>query len=307
MNKIEDVLNNKKGFAVFPIVCADHCAHLSKMDFVEMAHSGEKLAEVIEYGYRLYQYDMVLVFVDAYVEAQAMGCEIEFVPYPRLKSDTHGLKRMQTDTNRTGEIIKAAKILKKKVDVPVFVSIKGPFTLAAFLAGLDEFLKMLIRDPEKAQAIIKQALDFQLAYLERLLEVDADIFIGDPIASASVISPRSFERFALPALKTLMGKIKDQGHVGGIHICGETGPIATALDECRVDILSIEDITVPTKTLKMGGVSTSTILGGDRSAIESEVEAALREPYLIVSTSCDVPVETPVENIKAMIEYARNS
>lgn len=307
MNRIEEVLDRKRKFAVFPIVCTDHCAHLSKMDFVEMAHSGEKLAEVIEYGYRLYQYDMVLVFVDAYVEAQAMGCAIEFVPYPRLKADATRLLRMQTDADRTGEVIKAAKILKQQVDVPVFVSIKGPFTLAGFLTGLDEFLKMLIRDPEAAQTIIKEALDFQLAYLERLLEVDADIFIGDPIASASVISPRSFERFALPALKVLMGRIKDRRRIGGLHICGETGPIATALDECRADILSIEDITVPTKTLKMGGVSTATILGGDRPAIEAEVAAALREAHLVVSTSCDVPVETPADNIKAMIEFARKS
>jgi len=256
-----------------------------------------------------------LVFCDAYVEAQAMGCEIEFVPYPRLlgSAPPHpslplrwGGKK-EGGIDRTGEVIKAGKIIKQRVDAPVFVSIKGPFTLAAFLYGIEDFLKLLLKDERKARDILCQALEFQVGYLERLLDIQANIFIGDPLASASVISPTSFEQFALPALKALMGRVKNRGHIGGIHICGETGPIAAALDECGADILSIEDITVPTKTLKMGGVSTSTVLSGDRHAIESEVEAALREPYLIVSTSCDVPVETPVENIKAMIEYARNS
>lgn len=307
MNRIKEVLSKKCRFAAFPIVCADHCAHLLKMDFVEVARDGGQLARVIENAYRLYQYDMILIFCDAYVEAEAMGCEIEFTPYPRLKADANRLRRMQTDRDRTNEIVKAAEILKQKVDVPVFVSIKGPFTLAAFLAGLDDFLKMLVRNPDQADEFINRALSFQFEYLERLMAVGVDIFIGDPIASASVISPRSFERFAMPALKALLDRTRAGGHTGGIHICGDTGPIAAALDECGADILSIEDITVPTKALKMGGVSTSTILDGDRHAIKSEVEAALREPYLIVSTSCDVPVETPVENIKAMIEYARNS
>jgi uroporphyrinogen decarboxylase len=305
MNKIEEVLNKKRRFVVFPIVCADHCAHLLKMDLAEVAHDGEKLAAAIEHAYRLYRYDMVLIFCDAYVEAEAMGCEIEFTPYPRIRSDARGSRRMQPATDRTGEIVKAARILKERVDVPVFVSIKGPFTLAAFLAGLDDFLKLLVRDPDRAAAGIDEALRFQLAYVDRLLGVGVDIFVGDPIASGSVIAPRSFERFALPALKTLMTRIKGRGRIGGIHICGDTRSIAAALDECRADILSVEEMTIPARTLKMGGVSTATILSGDRQAIENEIDAALREPYLIVSTSCDVPVATPAENIKAMVDYAR--
>ena len=314
MDRIRAVLSKQDRVAVFPIVGMDHAARLSNLDFAEVAHDGVKIAHCVEHAFKTYQYDMALIFVDAYVEAEAMGCKVGFSPDARLLSPAPAYSgaaskpedRPTTIGDRTGEVIKAAAILKAQVDVPVFVSIKGPFTLAAFLTGLDDFLKLLIRDPGRAYEIIDDALGFQLSYLERLLAVGVDIFVGDPVASGSVISPKTFQQLARPVLRTLMERIKGRGQIGGIHICGETRSIADPLDECGADILSVEDITIPTKTLKMGGVSTETVLHRGRAAIEEEVRAAQRQDRLILATSCDVPVETPAANIKAMVEFARS-
>ena len=78
MNRIEEVIKRKKRYAVFPIVGADHCAHLLNKNFKSVATNGKILAEVLEYGYNLYRYDMVLIFSDPYVEAETMGCKIEY-------------------------------------------------------------------------------------------------------------------------------------------------------------------------------------------------------------------------------------
>jgi len=299
MDNIIKVINKERKTAVFPIVCADHCAHLLNMDLAEVARDGVKLARVLEFGYQLYQYDMVLVFSDPYVEAQALGCPVKFSPAPTLLGP-----RSNKMLDRTDEIIKAAEILKRKVDVPVFVSIKGPFSLASFLTGMESFLKDLIAAPKKAEAVINQALEFQLSYLERLLKIGANIFLGDPVASSSVISPILFERFAFKPLQILIEKIKENGLIAGVHVCGETKPIIPMLDELGADILSIEDITPKTRTLKMGGVATDTILSGNETRIKSEIKQARNEPYLILATSCDVPATTDSKNIKLMMELA---
>ncbi len=313
-NKILDVINRQRHFAIFPIVCADHCAHLLKMNFAEVAYDGEKIAQVLEYGYNFYQYDMVLVFVDPYVEAEALGCKVEFNPYPRLLRSSELIGKnfikgahFNSSKNRTGEIIKAAKILKNRIDVPVFVSIKGPFSLASFIAGIDSFLRMLLKDEKKAKTIIDLALQFQLDYLERLFSIGVNIFIGDPLASCSVISSKIFEQFAFEPIRRLVNKIKEKGFTVGIHICGETKPILSMLDSLNADILSIEDIRPETKTLKMGGVKTDTILNGDQEKIKYEIKEALKHPYLILSTSCDVPIETKPESIKAIIAFQKRS
>ncbi|GAI47362.1 unnamed protein product [marine sediment metagenome] len=97
---------------------------------------------------------------------------------------------------------------------------------------------------------------------------------------------------------------KEKGALSGIHICGDTAPLIPQLDTLGADILSIEDITLNAQTVKMGGVSTTTILHGNSTAIREEVSRALQEPRLILSTSCDVPVETNPDNIKEMIGWA---
>lgn len=300
MNRITSVINKDSHFAVFPIVCVDHCAHISNMKFSDVAADGEKIAQVLLHGFHCYQYDMVLLFLDAYIEAQALGCPVRFTPFPTLLGS-----RSIDGFDRTNEIIKAAQILMKRIKVPLFVSIKGPFTLASFLTGMQDFLKMTLKNPKHAKEIIEQALDFQMKYLERLLDIGVNIFIGDPVASATVISPSVFRDFAYEPLKVLVTRVRERGCFSGIHICGDTAPLIPILDTLGTDILSIEDITIKSTTLKMGGVSTSTILRGSPAEIRAEMEIALQEPRLILSTSCDVPVETNPDNIKKMIGWAR--
>ncbi len=300
VNKISAVIDHKIKSAVFPLVCADHCAHLLNYRFSEVVTNGQKLAEVLLHGYRLYRYDMVLVFSDPYVEAQALGCPITLDPYPTLLGP-----KSRDRFNRTLEIAKAAQILRNEIDGPVFVSIKGPFSLAAFLGGIEQFLKTVLKNEKLAFALLNEAVQFQKRYLDRLLQSGVNIFIGDPLASSSVISPAIFSKFALEPIKTLVKKIKEQGVIAGIHICGNTKPIMTALDAIGADILSIEDVRMKTRTIRMGGVSTHTILHGNARSITAEVKQAFDSSPLIFSTSCDVPPQTDPENIKTMIRVAR--
>jgi len=300
VDDIKAVIQRTKKHAVFPLVCADHCAWLLKKKFSDVAHDPEQLAAALEYGLNLYGYDAVMVFVDAYVEAQAMGCPLRFDPYPRLEGP-----RSAIHVDRTGIIIDAAILLRHRVSVPVFVSIKGPFSLASFLSGVENFLKMILTDEKKACGLIDEALDHQVSYVKRLLDTGAHIFIGDPMASASVVSPQVFSEYALGPLQTLCKEIKYGGVLAGIHICGDTRSIIHMLGNAGADILSLEDITPRTKTLKMGGVTTQSILSTDHKQVRKEVTAALARFPLILSTSCDVPVETDPEILRTMISAYR--
>lgn len=279
------------------MVCADHGAYLLNLEFKEVAEDGKKLAQVIQHCYELYRYDMVLVFSDPYVEAQAMGCPVILDPYPTLLGPA-----AKPSTDRTQEIIHAAEILRKELEVPVFVSIKGPFTLAAFLAGIEYFLKMILKDESETSQFLQAALRFQLRYLDRLLTHGVNIMIGDPLASSSVISPSIFYKYAFTGIKTLAEKTKNHGAIVAVHICGEVEPISKYLDDLAADILSIENTGIRTETVKMGGVGTNTILKGDSARIRSEIENALKNNSIIISTACDVPPHTNPMNIKKMLQ-----
>ncbi|UCC12556.1 MAG: hypothetical protein JSW02_03220 [candidate division WOR-3 bacterium] len=296
MDHIRAIIQHTKEHAVFPLVCADHCAWLLKKEFSEVAHDPEQLADAFEYGLNLYDSDAVMLFVDAYVEAQAMGCPVRYAPYPQLEGP-----RSEKYVDRTGIIIEAAVLLQQRISVPVFVSIKGPFSLASFLSGVENFLKMILTDEEAARGLIDEALGHQISYVKQLLDTGVHIFIGDPVASSSVISPDTFSDFALEPLKTLCRQIKQGDRIAGIHICGDTEPIITMLDDIDADILSIEDIIPRTRTVKMGGVSTGALIRNDSEQVRREVKAALAMRPLILSTSCDVPVQTVPDILKTMI------
>ncbi|UCF69883.1 MAG: hypothetical protein JSW49_06695 [candidate division WOR-3 bacterium] len=300
MDKISEVINHRRHFAVFPMVCADHGALLMNMTLTEVAEDGERIARALRYCYDLYDYDMVLVFTDPYVEAQALGCPVTLDPYPTLRGPAS-----DHSVDRTEEIIKAAEILKSEIPVPVFVSIKGPFTLAAFLGGVEHYLKATMKNEAEATHILQEALHHQLVYLRKLLSLGVDIMIGDPLASSSVISPRAFCKYALPGLQTLVDMAKAGNVRVGVHICGEVAPILEHLDNLSVDILSIENIDVQTETVRMGGVGTDTILNGDVERIKSEVNTALGNRPIILSTACDVPPQTDPTSIKTMLNTAR--
>jgi MtaA/CmuA family methyltransferase len=301
VDRITAVIQHKAKRAVFPLVCTDHCAWLCHTDLEEVLTDAHKLAEVIECAYLNYRYDMVLVFSDAYVEAQALGCPVQLTPFPTLVGPctTHTI-------DRTDIVLQAASRLMQQLPVPVFVSIKGVFSLASFLAGIKEFLIMILKYPENAQQYIDRALKFQVSYVDKLLACGAHIFIGDPVASSSVISPEMFVKHAYEPLRMLVARIKEHGALAGIHICGNTKPIINDLDSVSADILSIEDVAVRTKTLKMGSVSTHTIRHGLPSDISREIQATANEPFLIHSTACDVPADTPPENILHMIHHSHD-
>lgn len=299
VDNIAAVIKQIRNYAVFPMVCADHGTYLMNLKFKEVAGDGKKLAQVIQHCYELYRYDMILLFSDPYVEAQAMGCPIELDPYPVLLGPA-----AKRTVDRTQEIIHAAEILRQELDVPIFVSIKGPFTLAAFLAGIERYLKMILKKEAEASHFLEEALKHQLQYLQSLLPLGVNIMIGDPLASSSVISPRVFFKYAFKGLQAIVAKTKNHGAIVAVHICGEVRGISKYLDELGADILSIEDVEIRTKTLKMGGVGTNTILTGDLHRMRSEVETAIKNKNLILSTTCDVPPHTPPENIKAMLRIA---
>ena len=296
MDHIRAVIRRNKEHALFPLVCADHCVWLLKKEFSEVAHDPEQLADAFEYGLNLYACDAVMLFVDAYVEAEAMGCTVRYAPYPQLMGP-----RSEKRVDRTGIVIDTAVLLQQRMSVPVFVSVKGPFSLASFLAGVENFLKMTLTDEKAARGLIGDALDHQISYVKRLLNTGAHFFIGDPVASASVISPDVFSDFALEPLKILCRHIKSGDRIAGIHICGDTAPIITKLDDIDADILSVEDITPRTRTVKMGGVSTNSLISNDSKRVHEEVKAALAMYPLILSTSCDVPVQTVPDILKTMI------
>jgi uroporphyrinogen decarboxylase len=307
---------------VFPIVVANYAARLAGEQLGRAITDPKVLSSVLFYCYQRFDYDLIMVFTDVLVEAEAMGSTVEILPdEPPMLLQPAGETARLADPERDCRlplILNATRRLKALTGDRVFilVSLKGPFTLASLLCGPELFLESLVNKPATADHYLRLATQNQLRYLRAIVASGGVPFIGDPMASGSIISPEQFRQFALPFLQELIAAIHSLGLWTGLHICGDTVRLLELMVQTGADILSIDDLNINLnavrkwlgpETVIMGNVSTALLENGTPASVRQAAEQCLigGMPKLLLASACDVPVGTPPENISALVSAAR--
>jgi len=307
---------------VFPLVVCDHAARLAGVKIRDAASDPELLAHTAYMAYRAYSYDMIMVFIDTVVEAEAMGARIErpedddafYVAPPKGRPKP-------VDPEKAGRMPVVLGAVARLRDlageaVPILGSLKGPFSLASFLAGFEEFLEWTIVDKPRAHETLKLALANQVEYASAIVRAGGVPFIGDPVASGSLISPGVFREFAFPYLEQLVRHVHRFGVWTGLHVCGNTGSVARELAATGADVLSLDEVDLTLvrrelghEAILMGNVPTGLVRTGTPDAVRAAARACMEAagPKLILSTACDVPADAPPDNVRALVQAARKS
>ena len=298
--------------------------------FWPATHSDPQLMASLAYeAHRVIGFESVRVPFDINVEAEAMGCELDFyagsnkgldiqppVKTPPMTSvdDFENVKDPDPYTDgRMPVVLKAIELLKKKLPdtIPIFSAVVGPFMVAAQVRGVDLFMRELMREPDKVRDIIERAGRACLRYAQAQVEAGADcVVIVDASASPDLISPKQFDEFAKPHTK----RIADEISVRSIlHICGRAHPILTRMAEVSpgisidssVDMAEAKE-TVGPKTAICGNVDVNTVLMfGEPAEVVEAVKACIDKGTDLLTTSCGIPSVTPTENLKAMVEAGK--
>ncbi len=132
------------------------------------------------------------------------------------------------DVSRAGCIPKQMEFarLQEKHGMPIAFICGSPFTHAANLCGVDQFMLWITQTPEAVHKALRLMTDHILDVARYFIETFG---VGRVIArsaapteSNSLISPKHFEEFALPYIKELHSKVLAMG-VKSIycHICGQ--------------------------------------------------------------------------------------
>ena len=129
---------------------------------------------------------------------------------------------------RLNEWIVATQRLVDEIGDEVLVIARadaGPFSLAAQLRGMEAFLFDVGegREPQLLDQLLSFCTEYALSFATLLLATGAHVVtIGDALASGSLISPKTFERYAFPYQKRLTEAIHARGGRFSIHVCGRT-------------------------------------------------------------------------------------
>ncbi len=317
----QELLREQFAPVVFPMVVANYAARFASEKIRQALTDGNRLSELLYHCYRVFDYDLIMVFTDVMVEAEAMGCEIE-IPEdepPVLLQPAREKSRPFTTgrEKRLGIVLQATRRLREMVKDETFilVSLKGPFSLACFLAGPEHLLELLLASPEKTDWYLQCALSNQKHYAREIIRAGGIPFIGDPFASGSIISPTHFQRFALPYLKELVDFIHQLGSWTGLHICGDSRQILQLMNQTGAEVLSVDEMPLKSvrtqigpQSIIMGNVSTQLLETGKPQQVANAAQDCLNSgmPKMILSSACDLATSTPKENVVALIETARS-
>ena len=152
-----------------------------------------------------------------------------------------------------------------------------------------------------------------MVYAAAIVKAGGIPFIGDPVASGSLVSPEMFREFARPYLARLIRSIHEAGTKAGLHICGETRRLLNDMVATGADFLSIDEMDLAFarqevgSTVLMGNVSTNLLLEGNPDQVAAAAKECLARggEMLILSSSCDVPPGAPKENVLALVKAGR--
>ena len=275
-----------------------------------------------------YGLDLVTVMSDPMHEAHDVGVDVVFpeddVPYPRCNlincaEDVLKLKTVKPeDGERMSESVKAVELYRKKLgdSYPVCGWVEGCFAEAADLMGVNEFLMELMDEEGYADDLLEFCLEQAVLYAKAQVDAGADIIgVGDAIAS--VAGPYLYEDKAVVFETRLFRAIKDMGARIKLHICGNITPFIDKIPTDLIDILDVDWMNPIEKAAEAcrGKCAFSgnydpvgVLLQSDPAAISDTVEKLIRansaERY-ITSAGCEVPKDTPEENLMAVSETVK--
>ncbi|MFP3897163.1 MAG: uroporphyrinogen decarboxylase family protein [Anaerolineales bacterium] len=268
--------------------------------------------------------DGLFFFMDLSVEASALGLPVRFpldetpsVENHPIKMEHDLAKLMNSDILSDGRVavyIETMRLMARYLDVLKGGYVIGPFSLTGLLMGASEAAMATVMDPDLLHAVLSFASGVIGRYARALERAGADaITVLEP--TASLLSPDHFRQFAAPYIKEIVATLDT---IPILHICGRTNHLIEAMIETGAKGLSLGPMVdfaemikeVPGDVVLLGNLDPVRVLNGRTpSGVYRATQELMRvmAPHdnFILSTGCDLPMDTPLENIHAMMDAAR--
>jgi uroporphyrinogen decarboxylase len=310
---------------VIPQIFA-HAAVLCGVPVGDYAHDGALLARCQMAAARHYGHDAVFAFMDAGVEAEAVGSVLRYhsAQYATVASyalapddaidglavpDPHVAGRMP-------ELLRAVTALRAGIgdELPVVAVVLGPMSLAQQLMGAEAALYLAADEPQRFEELLGFTTRVGLRHGQALLAAGAHVaLVFEPAGSPAVVPPAYFRELLLPRLGELFSAFRQAGALATwLHIAGPTAPILGNYPRAGADIANIDYEVDPLDAARIlprtcldGNLrSLSFVLDSpDEIGVECRRLAALFEARggFILSSGCEIPLEARPENVAAMV------
>jgi len=240
-----------------------------------------------------------------------------------LLADKASLSRLKIpDLSAEGRMkdrIEAAALFKKRLGGEKLIEgwVEGPMAMAADLRGINTVMLDFYEDTAFIRDLFEFGVEMEIRFARAQIDAGVDLVgVGD--AAASLVGPHFYQEFIWPCEKRLVDGIHGAGGLVRLHICGNTRHHLEGMGRLGCEIVDL-DWKVPLSQAREAMGPDQVLLGNIdpvqvlRNGTPESVTHGLEEcyeqagPRYVVGAGCEIPRDTPPENVHAMGEFARGA
>ncbi len=304
-----------------------HGGKLIGKNSTEYLQSAEHIVAGLMKARELYKPDGLPVLFDLQMEAEVLGCNLQWADEVPPSVTSHPLTSRSLEelpefdlTKGRYPIAKEALVrCKEKMghDVALYGLVTGPFTLASHLRGSELFLDMMTA-PGEVHRLLNYCANVACKAADFYLEHGADVIaVVDPMTSQ--ISQAHFEEFITQPLNKVFAHVAANDGLSSLFVCGDATRNLELMCRTKCDNIQVDE-NIPLDLLKnlankysksFGGnlkLTVVLLLGTEADCMLDAIRcidlAGLRG--FILAPGCDLPYATPEKNLIAVTQMVHD-
>ncbi len=220
-----------------------------KLSFEEINHSGLNMAllskDIKENNNSEY---CILPFCST-VEAESFGSTVIYSPILGNRIGNYGiddisqiddLARIDLRKGRISEVLEALSILKEEGE-KVTLNVTGPISIATSIMDSHMFYKLIRRDKERVDKLLKTIEDSIVSYILEGVKNGVDIVsFADPTGGMDILGPKVYKEVSGKSTYNILKRVEGKLDKAIIHLCGKTSTSLESIGLLHTERIEVE-------------------------------------------------------------------
>jgi uroporphyrinogen decarboxylase len=307
---------------------AEYRAVRKKHSILEICKTPEVAADVTITAAEKLGVDAAIIFADLLLPLEVMGLPFHFAAGegPVIERPVRGSKDVEAlETHRAAELGYVAESISKVVKhfgarLPVIGFCGAPFTLASYMVeggGSRNYIhtkKLMYTDPRTWQQLMRKLVHVLAAYAADQVAAGADALqIFD--SWVGCLSVEDYRQYVLPFATELIRQLQ-KTRVPIIYFGTDTATLLPSMKETGAEVIGVDwrfPLDQAWSSLDYNGAVQGNLdpvlLFADKKELQKRADTVLRQaggrPGHIFNLGHGILPETPVENVRALVDFVR--
>lgn len=243
----------------------------------------------------------------------------------REASDWEVLEPLDVSNGEFGRQVRAVQLIHRYAQdkVPTMATVFDPAMVAEKLSEkpLTDYME---NDPDVLETVLEMITNVMVDFGRATIEAGADgVFLASQHSTHSTVTEEQYQRFIYPYDLKLISKLRGKAKFAVMHLHAKEENEEIRFEKIAhtpgLDAINWEDQSVELSLADGKRISRKTVLGGiDHNGVlrsgtlddvKEQVFEATREAglkNLIIAPGCVITVDTPEENITAVVDAIRS-